>query len=156
MVISDDSKSDHEICVLAKQVNARNKQLDVRATCSFELVHTDLVGPIDPVTKDIFSFTYDFCGCLFTYFLKDKSDAVNATKRFSAHIAPYGKIKSLNFDNNVIPSGKAKLVIYQKVLGTFLFKILLNMNLLHHIRLVEMVKKNEIGALCLICPDLCY
>ena len=54
MVISDNSKSDREICVLAKQVNARNKQLDVRATCSFELVHTDLVGPIDPVTKDIF------------------------------------------------------------------------------------------------------
>ena len=54
MVISDDSKSDHEICVLAKQVNARNKQLDVQATCSFELVHTDLVGPTDPVTKDTF------------------------------------------------------------------------------------------------------
>ena len=78
---------------------------------------------------------------MFTYFLKEKSDAVNATKRFSAHIAPYGKIKSLDFDNDVIPSGKAKLVrsdnregggedIYQKVLGTFLFKILLNMNLL--------------------------
>ena len=54
MVISDNSKSDREICVLAKQVNARNKQLDVRATCSFELVRTDLVGPIDPVNKDIF------------------------------------------------------------------------------------------------------
>ena len=54
MVISDNSKSDREICVLAKQVNARNKQLDVQATCSFELVHTDLVGPTDPVTKDTF------------------------------------------------------------------------------------------------------
>ena len=102
---------------------------------------------------------------MFTYFLKDKSDAVNATKRFSAHIAPYGKIKSLNFDNDVFPSGKVKLVrsdnggggdIYQKVFGTFLFKILLNMNLLHHIRLAKMVQENEIGALCLIRPDLCY
>ena len=34
--------------------NGRNKQLDVQATCSFELVHTDLVGPTDPVTKDTF------------------------------------------------------------------------------------------------------
>ena len=108
---------------------------------------------------------------MFTYFLKDKSDAVNATKRFSAHIAPYGKIKSLNFDNDVFPSGKVKLVrsdnggggrgggrgnIYQKVFGTFLFKILLNMNLLHHIRLAKMVQENEIGAPCLIRPDLCY
>ena len=97
VVISDSSKFDCGTCILAKQVNGSNKQPDVQATCPFELVHANLAGPIDPVAKVRFkyviSFTYDFSGCLFTYFLKEKSDAINATKRFLANIAPYGKIK---------------------------------------------------------------
>ena len=63
---------------LAKQVNKRNKEPDVRATYPFELVHTDLAGPIHPIAKVgfkyVISFTDDFSGCLFTYFLKQKSD----------------------------------------------------------------------------------
>lgn len=49
-------------------------QPDIWATCPFALVHTNLAGPNDPVAKDIFkyviSFTFDFSGCLLTYFWK--------------------------------------------------------------------------------------
>ena len=48
--------------------------------------------------------TDDFSGCLFTYFLKEKSDTIKATQWFLADIAPYGKFKS--FHEDVLPSGK--------------------------------------------------
>ena len=60
------------ICTLAKQSNQRNHEADTCATKPFELVHTDLAGPIDPIAKDGFRyviiFTDDYSGCLFTYF----------------------------------------------------------------------------------------
>ena len=90
MIISDSSKFDYKTCILAKQVNVRSKEPDVGAICPFGLMHTDLVVPIDPVAKDgfkeVISFTGDFSGCLFN-FSKEKSDAVNATKRFSQYCA---------------------------------------------------------------------
>ena len=46
--------------------------------------------------------------------------------------------------------------IYQKIFRTFLSKVLLNMNLLHLIRLTKMAQQNEFGALYLIWPDLCH
>jgi len=76
MKITDQSKFDCETCVLAKQTNTRNRQPDVRASEPFELIHTDLSGPIDPIAKDGFRyaivFTDDFSGNMFTYFLKEK------------------------------------------------------------------------------------
>ena len=70
---------DCETCTMAKQKNTRNHQADTRATKPFELVHTDLAGPIDPVAMDGFRyamiFTDDYSGCLFTYYLQEKSDA---------------------------------------------------------------------------------
>ena len=67
-----------------------------------------MADPVDPVSKDIFKYvinlTDDFSGCLFTYFLKEKSDTINATQWFLADIAPYGKFKS--FHEDVLPSGK--------------------------------------------------
>ena len=42
--------------------------------------------------------------------------------------------------------------IYQKIFGTFLFKILLNIYLLHLISLPIMAQQNEIGAICQILP----
>ena len=114
MKISDDSDFDCETCILAKQVNKRNKQPHVRTTYPFELVHTDLAGPIDPIAKDgfkyVISFTDDFSGCLFTYFLKQKSDAVNATRKFLADIAPSGKIKTLSFYDDICPSGNIECI----------------------------------------------
>ena len=110
MKISDDkSKFDCETCVMAKQPNVRNPTPDVRVKEPFELIHTDLSGPIDPIAKDGFKyaivFTDDNSGNLLTYFLKKKSDATRATERILADIAPYGKVKTLSFQENIFPSG---------------------------------------------------
>ena len=78
----------HAFC-LSKQTLA-TEEPDVRATKAFELVHTDLAGPIDPVAKDGFKyaiiFVDDYSGCTFMYFLKEKSDVVKATEKFLADI----------------------------------------------------------------------
>jgi len=101
MKINNQEHFDCEVCTISKQPNKRNREADVRAKQPFELVHTDLARPIDPTAKDGFKyamiFTDDFSGCNFTYFLKEKSDASKATEKFLADIAPYGKIKTLNF-----------------------------------------------------------
>ena len=114
MKISDSEKFDCEVCTLAKQPNTRNREPDVRATQPFELVHTDLSGPIEPVAKDGFRytivFTDDFSGCMFTYSLKQKADACQATEKFLADIAPYGKVKTLSFDDDIYPVGDVKRV----------------------------------------------
>lgn len=71
---------------MAKQVNIKNNQPEARATCPFELVHMDLPRPKEPVAKYgfkyVISFTDDFSGFLFTYFLKKNSNVVNVTKHF--------------------------------------------------------------------------
>ena len=82
MHIRDQVTFDCELCTLAKQSNQRNHEADTKP---FELVHTDLAGPIDPIAKDGFRYmiisTDDYSGCLFTYFLKEKSDAPKATRK---------------------------------------------------------------------------
>ena len=112
MKINNRERFDCEVCTMSKQPNERNREADVRAKQPFELVHTDLSGPIDPVAKDGFKyamiFTDDFSSCNFTYFLKEKSDAPKATEKFLADIAPYGKVKTLSFFDDVFPSGEIK------------------------------------------------
>ena len=110
MGINNKSDFQCETCILSKHTNSINKHPDCRATSSFELIHTDLAGPIEPVVKDGYRcaiiFTDDFSGCMFTYFLKTKSDSVQATKKFLADIVPYGKIKTLSFHQDIFPSGE--------------------------------------------------
>ena len=112
MHINNQGTFDCEICTLAKQCNERNHEPDTRTTKPFELVHTDLAGPVEPAAKDGFRyasiFTDDYSGCLFTYFLKEKSDSPKALKKFLADIAPYGKVETLNFYEDVFPSGDVK------------------------------------------------
>ena len=113
MKIDDNqSKFDCETCVMAKQPNTRNRDPDIRATEPFELIHTDLAGPVDPIAKDGFRyaivFTDDYSGNMFTYFLKEKSDATRATEKFLADVAPYGKVKTLSFHEDIFPSGETK------------------------------------------------
>lgn len=45
------------------------------------------------------SFTDVCTGAVFTYFLKAKSDAVQATEKFLADVAPYGTVKCIRSDN---------------------------------------------------------
>ena len=71
-----------------------------------------MAGPIEPVAKDGYKyaiiFTDDVSDCLFAYFLKSKSDAPKATERFLGDVAPYRKVKTLNFFQDVFPSGEIK------------------------------------------------
>ena len=112
MNISDKSNFDCETCILSKQTNTRNREPDIRATKPFELVHTDLAGPIDPVAKDGFRyamiFVDDYSSCSFTYFLKHKSDALKATEKFLADTKPYGRVKTFNFHCDISPTGDTK------------------------------------------------
>ena len=112
MKITESKDFDCETCILSKQTNTRNREPDIRATTPFQLIHTDLAGPIDPTAKEGFRyaiiFTDDYSGCLFTYFIKEKSDAVKATEKFLADIAPYGNVKMLNFHYDVFPTVEVK------------------------------------------------
>ena len=94
---------DCEICILRKFSQSRNKQPDRRATFIFELVHTDLAGPIHPVHiighRYAITFTNDFSSAVFVYFLKSKNDTLSATKKFITDTTPYGRIKFLRSVN---------------------------------------------------------
>ena len=95
---------------LTKFPQIRNRVADVRAKAPLELVHTDVAGPIDPESRDGYryalSFTDDFSSAVFVYFLKNKSDTVQATEMFLADTAPYGKIKCIRSDNGTEFTGK--------------------------------------------------
>ena len=103
MKISDKQTGTCEVCIKGKQTQVFEREPDKRATAPLELVHTDLAGPISPTAKDEFRyaiiFVDDFSGFMFVYFLRQKNDAAQATKRFLADAAPYGKVIRLRSDN---------------------------------------------------------
>ena len=67
------------------------------------LVHSDLAGPIQPLTKDgykyVLNFIDDYSGLTMLYFLKRKSDTLLATKKYPTDIAPYSHVKCSLTDN---------------------------------------------------------
>ena len=77
-----------EVCTKGKFIQARNRKPDARAKAALELVHTDLAGPIDPESRDGYrfalSFTVDYSSAVFVYFVKHKSDTVQAAEKFLA------------------------------------------------------------------------
>ena len=81
-----------KICIQGKFSQSKNKQPDRGATFIFELVHSDLPGPIDPVDinghRYAITFTDDFSSAVFVYFLKSENDTVSATKKFIADTTP--------------------------------------------------------------------
>ena len=91
-----------EICIQVKFSQSRNRQPDRRAASTFELIHPDLAGPIEPADinghRYAITFTDNFSGAIFVYFFKNK-DTVSATKKFIAYTASHGRIKSLRSDN---------------------------------------------------------
>ena len=103
MKITSDEEVDCKVCTQGKMTQSRNRTPDKRANAPFDLVHSDLAGPISPVGKDGFnyalSFVDDYSGVIMIYFLKHKSDTVEATKQFLADIAPLGKVKCIRSDN---------------------------------------------------------
>ena len=72
MKISDSSSRKPKDCnvpIEGKMTQSRNRNQDARATAPLELVHTDLAGPIDPVSREglrySIAFTDDYYLCIF-------------------------------------------------------------------------------------------
>lgn len=72
-----------EACASGKFCQTRNRDSDARAKAPLALVHTDLAGPIHPVSRGghryALSFTDDYSSAIFVYFLKNKSSLGNTT-----------------------------------------------------------------------------
>ena len=102
MKISDKKDFNCETCVMGKQVQVINRKADPRSKAPLEFIHTDLCGPITPVSTEgfrwVISFSCDFSGYVFTYFLKRKSDSVKALEKFLADSAPFGTVKRMRSD----------------------------------------------------------
>ena len=103
MKIVDDRQCECAICTQGKMYQFRNRKPDEKAKEPLEFVHCDLAGPIDPIAKDGFkyalSFVDDYTGINMVYFLKQKSDTLEATEKFLSDTAPFGKVKRIRSDN---------------------------------------------------------
>ena len=99
----DIKPSECEVCLQGKMTNDRDRTPRIRSTKPLELVHTDLAGPISQVSCEGFryaiSFTDDYSGIIFVYFLKQKSDTTRAAEKFLADSAPYGIVNCIRSDN---------------------------------------------------------
>lgn len=102
-VAGDKKRCECDICIQGKMTNDRSRTERTRAQRPLELVHTDLTGKITPSSTEGFNyaitFTDDFSGVMFVYFLKNKTETVRATERFIADSAPYGKVLCVRSDN---------------------------------------------------------
>ena len=111
MKITGNTKLDCNVCTEGKFTNTRNRKLDAKAKAPLELVHTDLAGPIDPTGQDghkyAISFTDDFSGAVAVYFIKNKSDATQATQKFLSDSAPFGSVKCIRSDGGGEYTGEA-------------------------------------------------
>lgn len=103
MKVAGNTKIDCSVCTEGKFTNSRNRKADAKATAPLQLVHTDLAGPIEPTSQEghkyALSFTDDFTGAVFVYFLKTKCDTTLATEKFLADTAPYSSVKCIRSDN---------------------------------------------------------
>lgn len=72
-----------EVCIQGKFTQTRNREPDSKAKKPLELVHTDLAGPMQTPSIEghryAQSFTDDYSGIILVYFLRSKSDTVQAT-----------------------------------------------------------------------------
>ena len=92
-----------EIYVENKMPQTRNREKEKRATKPLERVYCDLAGPITPMARDGFEYSLclvdDYTGINMVYFLKQKSDTVEATKKNLSDSSPYGKVQILGSHN---------------------------------------------------------
>ena len=91
------------VCIEGKFTQTRNRDLTDKVKTPLELVNTDLAGPVNNESIDGFKYMQSFTdvctGAVFVYFLKAKSDAVQATEKYLADVAPYGTVKCIRSDN---------------------------------------------------------
>lgn len=71
-------------------VSNSRKEKAWRARRPLELIHSDICGPINPVSngkkKYFMSFIDDYCRKTWIYFLQEKSEAFTAFKSFKAKV----------------------------------------------------------------------
>ena len=151
MNIIDNADFECEICVEGKMTQHRNREPDRRADSILQLVHCDIAGPIDPITKDgfqyVLGFIDDYSSLLMVYFLKQKSDNVRATERFLAEISPYGSVKCIRSDQGTEFTSNA--------FESLLVKHSLNMKCLRHIHHTKPVLLKEHGVQFLVWQGVC-
>ena len=104
MKITDDDVVECHICTQGKMTQNRSRVPDRKATAPLELVHSGLAGTINPVAKDGFKYSLSFVdvysGVIFVYFLKQKSDTLEATEQFLVDTASIGKVECIRSDND--------------------------------------------------------
>ena len=103
MKITDKKDIHCETCVVSKQTENKSRTADPRAKSPLDFVHSDVAGPIEPISRDghryVISFTDDYSSALFVYFMRTKDDATEALQKFIADSAPHGKTKRMRTDN---------------------------------------------------------
>ena len=114
-----------ETCIQGKMPEIRNRKSDEKAKNIFDLIHCDLAGPISPISieghKYAIMFVDDYSGAYNIYFLKDKTQALAATKQYLADISPYGSIKRFRSDNGTefTNRGFRELMVANKICHEF-------------------------------------
>ncbi|KAK1419234.1 hypothetical protein QVD17_28397 [Tagetes erecta] len=91
-----------DACLVGKQTRQPfPKTASFRATRPLELIHGDLCGPISPCTltgnRYIFVLIDDFSRFMWTYFLKEKSEAFEAFKKFKVMVEVETNVKIKTF-----------------------------------------------------------
>ena len=86
-----------------KMCQTRNRAPGQQARSPLEFVYCDLAGPIEPTAKDGYKYALssvdNFTGINIVYFCKKKGNTLEATEKFLADVAHYGKIKRLRSDH---------------------------------------------------------
>ena len=89
-------------------------------------MHNDLSGPVSPTAKEGYRyaicFVDDYSGLTNVYFLKWKSNAVKATKKYLTDIKPYGNVKRIRKLSMkcLVPNLHIRMVQLQSTGGHFL------------------------------------
>lgn len=102
-----ESIKDCEVCKLAKATRLSSSSVRQRASSPFQLVHSDLIGPLTPLAypgneRYIVTFLDDFSRFLYTYPILDKKKVHEAFAAFlrAVHMShPTAQIRCLRSDN---------------------------------------------------------
>ena len=92
-----------DTCIQGKMFQQRSRKPDKGAENVLDLVHCDLAGPIEPMTKEgyryVLLFVDDYSGMQMAYFLKHKNHALEATEKYLADVSVFGRVKCIRSDN---------------------------------------------------------
>ncbi|UYV79748.1 FHDC1 [Cordylochernes scorpioides] len=94
-----------EICIMAKQTRKSFGNERSRATRPLEIVHTDLCGPIEPLTHDnkkyIMTFLDDYTHFCYVYLLSNKYETKEYIKEYVDEVERFlnAKVSKLRCDN---------------------------------------------------------